>query len=118
MMKNFASMKRFKNKKDGWAAWNELSKEVGAAGYPDIVEKHRPRESASLTSLVISLAALQEAYDRAKSSPKLKLPRCPQCGSLHIETYMMIYGPMWCQDCGFRVEDKTVNPNPFTPSEE
>lgn len=38
---------------------------------------------------------------------------CPQCGSLRIETYMMMYGPMWCLDCGFRVEDKAVVPNPF-----
>jgi transcription initiation factor TFIIIB Brf1 subunit/transcription initiation factor TFIIB len=38
---------------------------------------------------------------------------CPQCGSSRIETYMMMYGPMWCLDCGFRVEDKAVVPNPF-----
>ena len=38
---------------------------------------------------------------------------CPKCGSSRIETYMMMYGPMWCLDCGFRVEDKAVVPNPF-----
>ncbi len=25
----------------------------------------------------------------------------------------MPYGEMWCLDCGFRVEDKNVVPNPF-----
>ena len=38
---------------------------------------------------------------------------CPECGSSRIETYMMMYGPMWCLDCGFRVEDKAVVPNLF-----
>jgi hypothetical protein len=26
---------------------------------------------------------------------------------------MWFYGPMYCLDCGFRVEDKTKKPNPF-----
>jgi hypothetical protein len=30
----------------------------------------------------------------------------------------MPYGAMWCQDCGFRVEDKTAVPNPFFVPEE
>jgi hypothetical protein len=25
----------------------------------------------------------------------------------------MPYGPMWCKDCFFRIEDKTITPNPF-----
>ena len=25
----------------------------------------------------------------------------------------MPYGPMWCRDCGFRVEEKMDTPNPF-----
>jgi hypothetical protein len=25
----------------------------------------------------------------------------------------MPYGPIWCVDCGFRVEGKTAQPNPF-----
>jgi len=39
--------------------------------------------------------------------------RCPKCGSTRIDQFRMLYGPMWCLDCGFRVEDKTINPNPF-----
>jgi transcription initiation factor TFIIIB Brf1 subunit/transcription initiation factor TFIIB len=39
--------------------------------------------------------------------------RCPKCGSSQIEQYRMPYGPIWCRDCGFRVEDKTATPNPF-----
>lgn len=39
--------------------------------------------------------------------------RCPICGSSRIEQYKMPYGEMWCLDCGFRVEDKNVVPNPF-----
>lgn len=30
---------------------------------------------------------------------------------------MMPYGPISCLDCGFRVEDKTVQPNPFLQAE-
>jgi hypothetical protein len=41
------------------------------------------------------------------------MARCPECGSSRIEQYRSPYGPMWCLDCGFRVEDKTAIPNPF-----
>ncbi len=34
--------------------------------------------------------------------------KCPECGSTRIEQYRMPYGPMWCLECGFRVEDKTA----------
>ena len=44
--------------------------------------------------------------------------RCPICGSSRIEQYKMPYGEMWCLDCGFRVEDKSVIPNPFFVEEE
>jgi hypothetical protein len=44
--------------------------------------------------------------------------RCPECGSTRIEQYMMPYGPMWCMDCGFRVEDKMAQPNPFIDTDE
>jgi hypothetical protein len=39
--------------------------------------------------------------------------RCPKCGSSRLEQYRMPYGPMWCLDCFFRVEEKTITPNPF-----
>ena len=41
------------------------------------------------------------------------MAKCPQCGSSRINQYRMPYGPMWCQDCGFRVEEKSAVPNPF-----
>jgi transcription initiation factor TFIIIB Brf1 subunit/transcription initiation factor TFIIB len=39
--------------------------------------------------------------------------KCPKCGSTRIDEIMSFYGPMYCLDCGFRVEDKTKKPNPF-----
>ena len=39
--------------------------------------------------------------------------RCPKCGGSRVDQYMMTTGPMVCLDCGFRVEDKTAQPNPF-----
>ncbi|MBN1537812.1 MAG: hypothetical protein JW908_13830 [Anaerolineales bacterium] len=39
--------------------------------------------------------------------------RCPKCGSTRLEQYRMPYGPMWCLDCFFRVEEKSISPNPF-----
>ena len=30
----------------------------------------------------------------------------------------MLYGPMWWLGCGVRIEDKTINPNPFFVAEE
>jgi transcription initiation factor TFIIIB Brf1 subunit/transcription initiation factor TFIIB len=44
--------------------------------------------------------------------------RCPECGSTRIETFLMPYGPMWCMDCGFGVEDKMAPSNPFLETEE
>ena len=39
--------------------------------------------------------------------------RCPICGSTNLEQTRSIDGEMFCLDCGFRVEDKSVTPNPF-----
>jgi transcription initiation factor TFIIIB Brf1 subunit/transcription initiation factor TFIIB len=44
--------------------------------------------------------------------------RCPECGSTRIEEYRMPYGPMWCLDCGFCVEEKYAKPNPFVVRED
>jgi len=44
--------------------------------------------------------------------------RCPKCGSSRIDQFRMLYGPMWWLDCGFRVEHKTIDPNPFFVEEE
>jgi hypothetical protein len=44
--------------------------------------------------------------------------RCPKCGSSQLEQYRMPYGPMWCKDCFFRIEEKNVTPNPFYVEEE
>lgn len=39
---------------------------------------------------------------------------CPRCGSSRVNTLRTTVGPMWCQDCGYRVEHKENKPNPFT----
>lgn len=38
--------------------------------------------------------------------------KCPKCKGT-INQYRMPTGPMWCIDCGFRIEDKNKHPNPF-----
>lgn len=38
--------------------------------------------------------------------------RCPKCGSENISQLRQLTGPIWCNDCGFRVENKEIN-NPF-----
>jgi transcription initiation factor TFIIIB Brf1 subunit/transcription initiation factor TFIIB len=45
------------------------------------------------------------------------MARCPECGSSRIDQYRMPYGPMWCRDCGFRVEEKMATPNPFVEAD-
>lgn len=37
------------------------------------------------------------------------LPICPKCGSSNIGQYRMITGPIWCSDCGYRVEKKEID---------
>lgn len=32
--------------------------------------------------------------------------RCPKCDSENIGQYRMPTGPIWCSDCGYRVEHK------------
>jgi transcription elongation factor Elf1 len=35
-----------------------------------------------------------------------KICKCPKCGSEKIDQYRMLTGPIWCHDCGHRVEHK------------
>lgn len=35
--------------------------------------------------------------------------RCPKCNSTNISQYRMMTGPIWCNDCGFRVEQKELD---------
>jgi len=32
--------------------------------------------------------------------------RCPKCKSTNVNQYRMPTGPIWCGDCGYRVEHK------------
>jgi len=32
--------------------------------------------------------------------------KCPKCGNLNISQFRQIDGPIWCEDCGYRVEQK------------
>lgn len=34
--------------------------------------------------------------------------KCPECKSTNIDSFRMPYGPKWCKDCGFRVEQKEL----------
>jgi hypothetical protein len=38
--------------------------------------------------------------------------KCPECKSSNINSFRMPYGPKWCKDCGFRVEQKELH-DPF-----
>lgn len=38
--------------------------------------------------------------------------KCPNCGSESINQLRQLTGPIWCNDCGFKVENKETN-NPF-----
>lgn len=38
--------------------------------------------------------------------------QCPNCKGVNIGTYRMPNGPVWCNDCGFRAEEKEKY-NPF-----
>jgi len=39
--------------------------------------------------------------------------QCPNCKGKIIDQYRSPFGPMWCVECGFMVEDKNVKDNPF-----
>ena len=39
--------------------------------------------------------------------------QCPECNSKRIDQFRTPVGPMWCGDCGFRIENKEHKPNPF-----
>lgn len=41
-----------------------------------------------------------------EQKPKKMGIRCPKCGSSNIDQYRMPTGPIWCSNCGFRVEHK------------
>jgi len=45
------------------------------------------------------------------------MAKCPKCGGTRLETFRMPYGPMWCEDCGFRIEHKEEPGNPFLDDE-
>jgi hypothetical protein len=112
-MDTFALMFAYKNRKDAWEAWRKLAAEVNAAGYEDLVKKYQPHNRAGHRQISKSIARLTEDYRRKlREGPEVETV-CPQCGSTKIEQYMMPYGPMWCLDCGFSVEEKTDKGNPF-----
>ena len=43
----------------------------------------------------------------------IEMYKCPECGSKRINQYRCPWGPMWCGDCGYRIENKEKEPNPF-----
>ena len=44
--------------------------------------------------------------------PKMNKLECPKCKSNRINQYRTPVGPIWCEDCGYRVEHKEKE-NPF-----
>lgn len=34
--------------------------------------------------------------------------KCPKCGSDKINQFRMPTGPIWCDTCGYRVENKEI----------
>lgn len=43
--------------------------------------------------------------------------RCPKCGSEEVGQFRMRTGPIWCCECGYRVEEKEFF-NPFIVEDE
>lgn len=33
-------------------------------------------------------------------------PVCPKCGSFNVDELSEDFGPIWCNDCGYRTEHK------------
>lgn len=46
------------------------------------------------------------AHHFPKPKKRTGAPKCPKCGSKRIAQYRMPTGPIWCEDCNFRVEKK------------
>jgi len=34
--------------------------------------------------------------------------KCPKCGSKNVGQYRQMTGPIWCEKCGYRVEQKEL----------
>lgn len=39
--------------------------------------------------------------------------KCPKCESVNISQYRTPKGPIWCNDCGYRVEQKEIDKSFF-----
>ena len=37
------------------------------------------------------------------------IAKCPKCSSGNVCQYRQPTGPIWCGDCGYRVEQKEIN---------
>jgi predicted RNA-binding Zn-ribbon protein involved in translation (DUF1610 family) len=57
------------------------------------------------------MASKEEVLKLLKAKAKVIIV-CPECGSDKINQYRMPTGPIWCEACGLRVEQKEKN-NPF-----
>ncbi|TFG67256.1 MAG: hypothetical protein E4H27_09225 [Anaerolineales bacterium] len=112
-MRNFALLNAYKNKAEAMKAWNKFAAELEATGYSELVQLHHPPQKAGYRQIAQCIAALAEAYEASKRKAGEIIARCPECGSTDINQYNMPYGPMWCMGCGFRVEEKNDQPNPF-----
>lgn len=41
--------------------------------------------------------------------------KCPKCGSKNVGQYRQLTGPIWCEKCGYRVEQKEINKEFYIP---
>ena len=39
--------------------------------------------------------------------------KCPKCGSKNVGQYRQMTGPIWCEKCGYRVEQKELGDSGF-----
>jgi len=56
----------------------------------------------------IRIGKLKTKIFKVNKENKMKC-RCPKCGSSNVGQYRCMTGPIWCEDCGYRIEQKELN---------
>lgn len=66
-MRNFARINNYWNRIEAWNDWTKLANEVSAAGYGNLVEKHKPSDNAGWRKIDKAIDALRADFDSAKT---------------------------------------------------